>query len=204
MKRFARTASQKKGIPYVPDAVKQRNLSRTICAKIVHAKKLIIKGVIIMKKTISLLLATVLILLSIFTLISCDSGKESDSKIQYKTITLTKENIYDYVSVRTFHENFECQKRSDLIFGSKYDWSMLCNIKIKGKNSNYKFDNVNIKVNITTSPFSNSELNITLDDNGEYEDVFYCSGTEYIEPNSARIQVTDLIFEVSGSVKIPE
>ena len=137
MSQFAKSVYLKKSITYAFIVEMQQHFSRTICAKIVYAKKLTIKGVLIMKKAISILLATVLILSSIFTLISCDSDKdshkESDSKIQYKTITLTRENIYDYISVRTFHENFECQERSNLFFGSKYDWSMICNIKIKGK-----------------------------------------------------------------------
>jgi len=157
-----------------------------------------------MKKIISLLLAMVFMLLSLVAFASCNSDKDSETEMQYKSIVLTKNNVYDYISVRTFYENFECDRQPNSFFGSEYDWSMMCNIQIKGKNADYIFDNVTIKVTITTTPFSISNLDIMLDENGKYEDVFYCFGTEYTEPNSARVQVSDLIYEVSGSVRIPE
>ena len=88
-----RTVFQRKDTTYVPDVVKQQNLSQMICVQIVNAKKVMIKGEKIMKKTLSLLLAMILVFLCL-TLASCGSGSESS-----KSIKLTLENYEDYLSI---------------------------------------------------------------------------------------------------------
>jgi len=92
-----RTVFQRKDIAHVPDAVNFQNSSQMICARIVNAKKVIIKGEKIMKKTLSLLLAMLLVLSSMLALASCGSG--SDSNDEDNKIYLTLENYEQYLDV---------------------------------------------------------------------------------------------------------
>ena len=150
-----------------------------------------------MKKTLSLILAILLLFSTMFVFVSC-------TPTQYKSISLTDENIEDYIKITLSYENFACQERYCDFGGTVYNWSANGIIKIKSKKSNYIFDDVTMNVKITTLNFSKTDLVIFLDENGNYEDTFYCSGTELLEPNAKEIRGIAKLTNISGFVRIPE
>ena len=138
-----RTVFQRKDIAHVPDAVNIQNSSQMICARIVNAKKVMIKGEKIMKKTLSLFLAMLLVLSSMLTLASCgsESGFNDDNKIY-----LSLENYEQYlnVSARYYGED----GRWSSLF-SRYNYgSIVSSVTIASTSSFVKFYNCVIEVRI--------------------------------------------------------
>lgn len=158
-----------------------------------------------MKKAICLLMATILLIPSAFIFVSC--GSITNNPTKYQSVPLTDENIENYITIKLSYENFKCKKKYNNILGIvEYDWSANCKIEIKSQNSSCKYDSVNMNVKVITFLSSNNNLNISLDENGNYESYFYCYGTEYShEPNiNSGYAGVALVTNVGGTIRIPE